>query len=266
MDNSTRPFTQSDEPAIHFSDAPLAMVLTQIKWPPLGALQGDEFTKRAQRLGAKLSDTYPLAHEVPEISVVFDQNGLQESQGSSMFHWTDAAGEWTISFAQNFLAVQTVRYESFEAFRARVDDVLAILDEVVKIPVVDRMGFRYSNRIQGEDVDNVQRLFKLESLGGTPQESELVKLAHSTHEALYRIENRSLMVRTAKLPPNATIDPSIRPVDVQSWILDLDSFIEGQVEYERSLVCEEIKRLSMLGYDFFSNSIGPDFKIRFGGE
>lgn len=266
MDNSTRPFTQSDEPAIHFRDAPLAMVLTQIKWPPLGALQGDEFTKRAQRLGAKLSDTYPLAHEVPEISVVFDQNGLQESQGSSMFHWTDAAGEWTISFAQNFLAVQTVRYESFEAFRARVDDVLAVLDEVVKIPVFDRMGFRYSNRIQGEDVDNVQRLFKLESLGGTPRTSELVKLAHSTHEALYKIGNRSLMVRSAKLPPNATIDQAIRPVDVQSWILDLDAFIEGQVEYERSLVCEELNNLSTLGYDFFSNSIGPDFISRFGGE
>jgi uncharacterized protein (TIGR04255 family) len=266
MNNSTRPFTQSDEPAIHFRNAPLAMVLTQIKWPSLGALQGEEFTKRAQRLGAKLSDSYPLAHEVPEISVVFDQNGVQESQGSSMFHWTDAAGEWTVSFAQNFLAVQTVRYESFVEFRARVDEVLAVLDEVVKIPVVERLGFRYSNRIQGEDVNNVQRLFELESLGGIPRESELVKLAHSTHEARYSIENRSLNVRTANLPPNATVDPAIRPVDVRSWILDLDAFNEEQIKYERSMVSEEIKNLSMLGYDFFINSIGPDFNSRFGGE
>lgn len=242
------------------------MVLTQIKWPSLGALQGDEFTKRAQRLGAKLSDKYPLAREVPEISVVFDQNGVQESQGASIFHWTDAGGEWTISFAQNFLAVQTLRYESFESFQSRVDDVIAVLDEVVKIPVVERVGFRYSNRILGEDVDSIRRLFKLESLGGEPRESEVVTLVHSTYEAVYRIKGRSLTVRTASLPPNASVDPSIQPVDVRSWILDLDAFRGEQIEYERSLVLEEIKNLSMLGYDFFIDSIGADFKSRFGGE
>ena len=109
----------------------------------------------------------------------------------------------------DFLALETWRYTSRDDFLNRLRRVLTELDEHVNPRMIDRLGMRYIDRIQGENLRALPRLVRPEVAGvlATPLAGDA---HHMVAETLFRLPRSSgqLMVRWGRLPARSTVDPS----------------------------------------------------------
>lgn len=251
---------------LRLSRSPLIRVLTQVRWPEFEPLKSD-LAEIAQSLGKRLASVYPLVVEEPELAITLTPAGLSQSAGDVIHRYTDVEGLWRVSFAKGFLSLETGKYEDRSDFLSRLAAVLSALTESVQVPAWNRIGYRYTNRITGaEDLDSLQEYFAQPVLGGQLLTlNDGVRLVHSVTESVYRLErNESLLVRSARLGPHQSVDPSLPPSELDSWTFDIDAFDDGPAQtFSPEVVLERVNRLSSIGYQYFREVTTDAFIQRF---
>lgn len=247
--------------------APLPLVLCQVRWPQITDLI-ENIDQVARDLGSKLSSEYPLSEQHQEMQIQVSPLGVTQVPGEKVHQWTSADGNWSISLSKLFLTLQTKKYISRVDFSTRLERILTTLSELVGIPVIDRIGFRYINRISGSaDLEKLPQLIRSEVLGGSVTSFDSsVKMLHTVTETLYEVEQSRLLVKSAKLPAGGTLDPTIPPVPGESWLLDLDASTENRMPFDPPAVVELARGLSSTAYDFFRWAVTDYFLEHFGGE
>ncbi|WP_353706965.1 TIGR04255 family protein [Cellulosimicrobium sp. ES-005] len=260
-----RPFTGDTEKKIRLKNAPLALVLCQIRWPEFQHLRGD-LSETAQAFGSVLEE-YPVISNLHEVAYTLTPEGVSQQPGDKIFQWHSIDGVWHISLSRRFVTMYCTTYTSFPEFLERLELVLEAVRAQVKVPLVERVGVRYVNQVTDSRlVENLGEYVRPEVLGysGLVGMSDDVRLASSANQARYVVDDAALQVRSGIVPPGETVDPAVSPAQVPSWVLDLDASSERVAPFDPSNVLSTAGRLSDFAYDFFKHVSTEGFLREFG--
>jgi len=246
---------------LHLSNSPLARVLCQARWPKLTWFRPDEV---ASKLGDEIGSDYPFPETQQEAQFIITPQGVTSQQGDTLYKLTSADRNWTVTLGSTFLSLDTVKYDDHEDFIDRLVRVFDALLAAAPIPALNRLGYRYTNRITDpESLANLGLYFRSDILGAIAG-GEPPDLVHSASESIYGDGSGFLLVRTALLGPNASIDPTLPPVAAKSWVLDLDAYIEAAPP---GLLPVDVRALAQAQADrarrHFRELITDTFKVRF---
>lgn len=242
--------------------SPLVRVLSQVRWPELGGFDLDAV---AADVGRGLAADFPLLSKQREVQVILSPEGVREQNAGEIHRFTSVDEAWTATLGKTFIALESREYTGHDDFLSRLGSVLEVLEDAARIPKWSRIGYRYTNRLTGkEDLDNLETYFEPSVLGGLPVASDTYSLQHSITESLYRVDDAMLLVRSARLGPKGSIDPTLPPVDEDSWLLDLDAFDEAKsTEFTRDAIVGRAGQLAHLANAHFRLVIREAFVERF---
>jgi len=191
--------------------------------------------------------------------------GSSDVKGS-IHQWASVDGIWHISLSNQFLSLYCTTYQGYDEVEKRLRALLAALPASIPVPLVDRVGVRYVNRISDDqDMANLHALVQPEILGHSPLtgDNSGATLVASINQAAYNVDGALLQVRSGVLAPNETPDAAIPALQKQSWVLDLDASIDKRIPFEANSIISEFSRMSDLAYDYFKSVSTPGFIERF---
>ncbi len=262
-----RPFTGDSTTRIRLKAAPLALVLCQVRWPEMTSLQGD-LKPAALELGAQLDD-YPIYGEMREVGYTITPDGIQPTAGGMIYQWQSIDARWHVSFARRFVSFFCTEYGDYDEFSTRLSAVITAIAGTIRVPLVERVGIRYVNQISDRRiVDDLDSYVRPEVLGYSalrPQSQE-ARLVGSANQARYEVGELALQVRTGVIPRGETVDPSVKPLEVESWVMDLDASAEQVAPFDADSILAQAGRLSDVAYDYFKLVTTEGFVREFGGE
>ncbi len=250
---------------LRLEQSPLVRVLCQLRWPDYAQLR-NQLDGVAQELSIRLSESYPLISSEPEFSVTLTPAGLTQGAGNTVYRFADVEGRWRVSFGTGFISLETSQYTSRSDFAQRFGKLLESLSAATQVPAWNRLGYRYTNRLtEPRDLEKLSDYFTDPVLGGhlLPL-NDGVRLVQNLTESVYRLQNENLLVRSARLDANQLIDPSLPPVGVESWTLDIDAFEEtSPLRFDSGAIVQKLERLSSIGYQYFRAITTEEFVTRF---
>lgn len=257
-----RPFTGDLARKVAIPDAPLVLVLAQIRWPEHGRFARD-FKSLALDFGDNLTD-FPLYNEIAESGVQITPEGVTPIQGDTAYQWRTIDDVWTIVLTKNFVSIYCLQHKNyaFSELQKHLNVVAELLESTLKIRSLDRIGVRYVNRVSNPSVlAELHNIFDPAVLGYAQLRvlPEVIPVSNISQGA-YQVDDVLLMARSGMLAPQQTVDPAIVPIDRASWVLDLDVSIEKRSEYDPSGLQLDIGKLADAAYDFFK------LVLRDGGE
>ncbi len=262
-----RPFTGDAEKKIRLANAPLALVLCQVRWPDFNHLQGD-LTEVAQAFGSAL-DGYPIVSRIDEVAYTITPEGVTQAPGERIYQWRSIDDVWHVNLSRRFASLYCTSYSSFPDFLARLEPALGVIASQLRIPLIERLGFRYVNRLADPRLDeNLAEYVRPEVLGyaSLSGETGVAQLASTANHARYLVDDATLQVRSGLVPAGETVDPAVSPLQQTSWVLDLDASLERMMTFDVSAVLGEASRLSDIAYDFFTYISTEGFLKEFGED
>jgi uncharacterized protein (TIGR04255 family) len=263
------PFGPESPEEILLPDNQLVEVIAQIRFPVVASIARQDFLGPFQE---RIRSEYPILRQQFETGLVITPDGVAaQRESSAIWRLTNPEGSWTVSVAPGFVALQTTAYERRADFFVRLGRVLSAFEEEVKPGLFDRLGVRYVNRLVGEPwLKDLTRYIRKEALG-------LAQLNYANDQAVmsqyvafaqFLIGEAALLVRTAYLPPNATVDPSVEAISDPSWLLDLDMSTTpsapGKFDSARLTALGEEHAANI--YRFFRWAVTPEMIKRAGGH
>jgi uncharacterized protein (TIGR04255 family) len=265
MEASTmnNPLTAPPPTEVPLSNAPLAQVLCQIRFPLIAAIGQRDYISDFQEAIRK---TYPVLREQKTQNIVFEGFKPPEMKESTLWQFTDLKNNWKISLASEFIAIETNAYTSRTEFLNRLDTVLTALKTHIDPAQVDRLGVRYIDQIKGEEFTKLSMLIRQEVLGlmsSTFQD----QMQHHICEASFVLPQAMLLARWGQLPPHQSFDPSsLPPIPQLSWILDLDMSNQEPRAFDVKSILIDVEEFSTRIYTFFRWVVTDEFLREFGGE
>lgn len=264
------PFAEASPVEVPLSRAPLVKVLAQLKFPVNARIDTTEGVAGFQDL---LRDAYPIMRQEQQLAIALPAGagplGVQVgAAAASLWRLSSLDDDWTIVIARDFLAIETSSYTSRDDFLQRFERVLDAMTKAGLSPVVsDRLGVRYIDRIEGEDmISDLPLLVRRELLGvgdvELPERSEIIGSVSQTH---LRIDDMQIRAGWGLLPPNAVMLPGIDGVDVKTWVLDVDVFTERVKPFSVEDVVSETTVAADHAYRFFRWAVTDEFLRRHGG-
>lgn len=237
-------------------------MLCQVRWPELANFSLDDTSKALAR---RLGDTYPLLSKQSEMAVMFTPAGVSQEAAGYISRFATPDGNWIISVGKTFLALETSTYMGHIDFVERLRTILEALSESAAIPYWNRLGYRYTNRIVGEaDLNRLPDRFEPSVLGGATSAPTDHELVHSITESVYRVASDLVLVRSARIGPGQSIDPTLPAVNEPSWILDFDAYHEGNASrFDPSEIVSRAKELADIAHRQFTAVVKDEFYSRY---
>jgi uncharacterized protein (TIGR04255 family) len=189
------------------------------------------------------------------------------------FEFQDKDESVGIVLTPTSFAVQTNRYSRFEDFEEIVATALIVVNRVLNLTLVERVGLRYVDLVRLGGNETLADYLRSGLLGIDP-ESVGVKAWRSRYESLGLTELGKLVVRCSQseqiLPPDlfpTTLKYSIalRPGEVVT-LLDFDHFVESSSDFDTRRVVALIGELHDAVDLAFRGSVTPGALVRWGNE
>lgn len=263
-----RPFTRDSQKTVRLRDAPLELVLCQVRWPEMSFLQEDQLRPLALKVGQAMAVDYPIYSEAKEVNYSITPEGVTQNVVGSVFQWVSVDQAWHVSLARRFVTLYCTHYTNYAEFGDRLRTALVSVRELLNIQVIDRVGVRYVNRIADDaTIANLPNLIRPEVLGypALPMPAGEVTIRTSANQAIYSVADALLQVRSGMIPAGETVDPAIAPLGGRSWVLDLDASVEARSMLDIDAVADRASQLSDIAYDYFKYVISEGFIDQFGG-
>lgn len=257
------PLTAPPPAEVPLPRAPLVRVIAQVRFPLIISIERREFIAPLQEV---LRASYPVLRSEQTQELAVNLRGPTPPAAQTVWRFSDVEGHWRVSLAPEFIALETTAYTRRTDFMSRLRDVVQALHEHVGLKVVDRLGLRYIDRVEGPDFKDIAQLVRSEMLGiaTTPLAAHV---RHSLCETLLELKGASLLARWGNLPPDATVDPAaIEPIQVPSWILDLDMFSAESFDFELEPLMDRAHSHAERLYTFFRWAVTEEFLRRYGGN
>lgn len=260
---SPNPFTDAPPAEVPLTNAPLIRVIMQARFPMIASVERRDFIAPFQEAIRK---RYPVLRLEQSTNLIFGPQGAVQSR-SSTWRFHDAADEWRVSLAPDFVAVEALRYSSRKDFLDRFSEVLMALREHVDPQLVDRLGVRYVDQVTGAPLERLRDLVRPELMGalGTVLAEHV---QHSITESVFVLPGTDGVVRTrwGWVPAGATVDAgALSPIDEPSWILDIDAFRDEPRPLDPDQVITEATMLATRIYSLFRWAVTPSFLTTYGG-
>jgi uncharacterized protein (TIGR04255 family) len=262
--DATNPF-RGAVPEIVLPEAPLAKVLAQLRYPR--PLDFNEATSLGP-VRKSLASRYPVGREAKATAIVITESGVsQQPTPETNWIFEDVSANWKITLASRFVTLETTAYTTRNDFASRFIEIVHVISETLRPPVYDRLGIRYINHLEGEDVvHDLPRLVKPIALAGLAVPHDGIQIEHSLCDTIFIDGNAHLQARWGWLPAGASIDPTVSSPNVPYWILDLDSFTGKGGPFELPVLDKNVADLAERAHRFFRWIVTEEFLRRFGGD
>lgn len=265
-DRLTSPFDQRKIEEVRLRGAPLALVVTQVRHPALVALLGEGGRDVAIDLARNLAGEYPVIGDVQEVEFKITKAGVDHVPGANRIWQLKTADDcWSVSFASEFLALETTSYTGRQDFRSRFDRVVRAYTALVAPPRVERTGLRYLNRISDPKLLlDLPELIISEVLGplGTTLPED-VAVSHLITQILFQHTDLQLKVQWGRVPAGVALDAAIPAAGSQSWVLDIDSFTASNSDFQPEALLTTFERLASQARRCFRWAVTDQYLERF---
>ena len=254
------PLTDPLPREVPLPQAPLLCVVAQLRFPLITSINDPGFIGPFQEA---IRRRYPTLREDRTQTFTLGIQGPIPGTAQVAWRFSDGGG-WQVSLAPDFLSIQADTYTSRADFLKRFGEVVQALQIHISPGSIDRLGLRYVDRVVDAGVADMREMINPMVLGINCTDLDA---DHTVTESLLRFDGRFLLARWGHLPPQATIDPSVmKPVDVPSWVLDLDAYVNGPLDFDVAAVSNEARVLAERAYAFFRWAVTDTFLKRFGGQ
>ncbi len=255
-----------------YSHAPLKLVTFQIQFPHVPDL--DDLNP-PREIADALRERYPIMGGPPPF-VQVDLGPGQAQQRARGSRMTSRSRTWAVTMTSEAVSVETSRYQRYEKFAEQVEWVLERVQAVTPLPGVTRLGLRYIDEIEIEDVD--------ELADWKPWINEHLIVGglidgYRTHDyiaqALLEVADlQRLVVRYGRVTQPVVNPDGVLRIDRSPegpyFLLDIDSFWEPSRDEFLEFNAEEVRKVSLSLHDpirkIFERAITPALRDRFGAE
>ncbi|NER22346.1 MAG: TIGR04255 family protein [Symploca sp. SIO1B1] len=254
------PLTGQLPEEVLLKNAPLIRVLAQVRFPSILSIEDKGFVAPFQE---SIRDIYPILQPEQTGGVLLGTQGFTQ-----IWRFIDNSGNWRVSLASDFLALETTTYSSRSDFLKRFERVLFALSEHINPQIVDRFGLRYINRLLQQDIVDLSKFVRPEIAGiiTTGFEEQINQMIS---EALFKFPEGEdiILVQWGLLPAKATIAQGVvEPINEPSWVLDLDMSLTERRKFDVQILMPEAQKFAERIYTFFRWVVTTEFLRRFGGE
>lgn len=263
MTNLPPPLSGGPPDEVPLPNAPLAMVVVQLRYPPILAIRSPD---RVASFQEAIRATYPVLREERVAKLVFGAPGAPGISEGLIWRFQDTEPDWRwrVSLAVDYMALETRAYSNRQELLSRFDAIVTALDSAFKPQEVQRLGVRYIDRLTKPALDKLEDFFHPPVLGIAG--SELRPAAQQIlTQAILETEEGQLLARWGSVPPQMTVDPAIAPVEGPSWILDFDIFTPAGQKFDPRALSATAKRFAERAYTVFRWMVRDDFLRFYGG-
>lgn len=258
------PLSGSPPDEIPLRDAPLVLVLAQVRFPLITSVGSPEFIGSFQEA---IRREYPILRQDGARGWIVGPDGVREAQSSVIWRFTTGDEQYRISLGPEFVTLETRDYSSRQDFLDRLRQVLAALEEHIAPGACDRLGIRYIDRIQGDQLEKLPQLLRSEVSGvlATPLGEQA---HHALSEQVFGLpdEKARLMARWGLVPKGGTFDPAAIPaIDERSWVLDVDVFAQDLGAFDVDMLIARTEEFAARSYGFFRWVVTEYFLEVYGG-
>lgn len=247
---------------------PLVRVVAQVRFPVIASIEHKAFIASFQEAIRK---EYPILRPEQSTGVALGTRGVIHQRTLTAWRFHDTGGDWRVTLGTEFLALETGRYRSRDDFLSRLRRVLDAFVTHLDPRVVDRIGVRYIDRIEGEDLVDLPTLVRPEVSGilTTPMAAHA---SHAVAENSFVLPDGSgqVIARWGLLPADGTVDPgALEPIARPSWFLDVDVFQSWQDTnhpFEVEALVTQARGFTERIYSVFRWVVTDAFLRRYGGE
>jgi uncharacterized protein (TIGR04255 family) len=126
---------------------------------------------------------------------------------------------------------------------------------------------RYIQRIiEPSDLARLAEYLRPEIVGVSAVHDDGARIGLCLTQTQAVLEDVQLSARWGLLPPNKGIDAAIQPVEVPSWIMDIDVFDARPERFDGPALAQRALEHSRRQYRFFRWAVEPAFLLRFGAD
>lgn len=242
--------------------APLAKVIAQLTFPVIASIANQTFIADFQE---RLRKEYPLALKEAQAGLLLTPAGAVPQEGGATWRFQRRDRSAQVSLAPNFIALDTDHYQSRVAFFGAFRDAVAALSETINPGAFQRLGVRYVDRIESPRTLPLETLVRPEVLGHLGRElGANAVVVHAVTDTVFELDGAQLHARWGLLPANVTLDPFIEPSPVETFILDLDMFVDSTQDFDVEAIASTALGFSKRIYRFFRWATTEDFLSYYG--
>lgn len=223
-----------DQNRYTYANCQLKEVICQLRFPTILAIN----EKSPVDFQEAIRDAFPLystRQERPAPTVVGAGTPgakLEQGQPVTNHSFVSSTGIWKINLAQNFIALSTLRYNTWEDFAQRLDRPLAEFIRIYQPAFFERIGLRYVNifsrKALGLEGSPWRDLFQPAYLGPLSEEdvdeAATNKCAIDTEMSFPDATRLKLHAGPGMVKRNNQQDPEVK------FILDIDCSSSGQLQ------------------------------------
>ncbi|WP_166804420.1 TIGR04255 family protein [Cryobacterium algoritolerans] len=236
-----------------FEQAPLTLVLCQVRFPPILALLSAAGVTGFQ---TALRDVYPVFLE-PEhsASINLSPGSIGVDAHAPVWKLRDEKQNWTVGIAIDFVSLETDSYTSMEEFLSRFDHVLKALRRTLRPAESLRVGLRKVNVLKSKTANQTFGLVGMvrrELLGPLAVAEFPAPISGAASHLQFQDDDSSLVVRSG-----LSRDDSGALV----FVIDMDYFTERPYEIDGgNSLTMLMTHFSEGATSFFHWAIDDDYK------
>jgi uncharacterized protein (TIGR04255 family) len=138
-----------------YAHNPLAEVVCQLRFGPVGLLDSNEPESFQAELSGSL---YPTRTTEQPIGITFQfadsgQVAPMPPPPPRLYHYSSQDDSWRITVCSQFVALTCKRYESWDEFLPRMQDIVAIVAKCYPEASPTRLGLRYKDVIERDPLE-----------------------------------------------------------------------------------------------------------------
>ncbi|WP_330452594.1 MULTISPECIES: TIGR04255 family protein [unclassified Streptomyces] len=264
----SQPFGDEPYDEVRLPGAPLVRVLSQLRFERLSVLDGPN---AAGTFASALSDSYPYLDTSAELNVVIGGGQvMQMPQPTSQTVWRlrSADKTRTVTLTNGSLSLETASYEGRDKFCMELHRVTEALQNVVRVPAINRIGVRYTNQVTGPPLENLAKYFRQEVTGISTVPLGKAELQHCLTQASFITgEGTGLVSQWGMMPSNSGFDPALPVLAEPSYVLDLDAYRQASaIDANPSRIQSTALTLAEHAYRYLRWAVTVEFLRQYGGD
>lgn len=223
----------SQEPRRIFGKNPILEVICQLRFPEILAITARPPVDFQEAIRGDYPQYQPLKEVAqPKVTGTPGNFQLQEAQPTLNYQFRSQDGLWRVNLTSKFISLSCAKYDRWEEFARRLDQILAAFIRVYAPAYFDRVGLRFINAVCRSELE----------LEGAPFR-ELIQAPYlgllSEEDVNERATNRSSVDTELSIQggcrakihagPGMVRRPGLNQPEEVRFILDNDLFMSGNV-------------------------------------
>jgi uncharacterized protein (TIGR04255 family) len=249
------PLDREDRPRLTFGTNPLKVVVAQMRFPPIFALEQANGIAPVQ---VALRDEFPIAEDRRhQLNVALGPGGMENLPGAWRFMTEDLT--WIAAVSTDFISLETTSYERFEPFRERFAWLVDRIATVLEIRRQVRLGLRYINEIA------VPGVLSIEDFRGYVS-ADLMGMA--AHPLIAPFVTGSLQqIKLELTEGNVTMNHGYGRQGVAGgYVIDIDCYNDRPQPFELPAAIDLLDTFKRWSWTLFRDSVTEDLVRRLDGH